>query len=112
VFRADEQIRELSHAVRRQYWLALTQEPALEQEPPICDPITILGFSHDAHSLPAVSAPELSDDMRSGHNVRSMVFIEARAMRRADGPEEIRPVGEVEFVPCASCRHLFDLCSR
>jgi L-fuconolactonase len=26
------------------------------------------------------------------------VFIEARAMYRADGPEEMRPVGEVEFV--------------
>src|SRR5438309_6813671 len=36
--------------------------------------------------------------MQSGHNVRSTVFIEARAMYRADGPEEMRPVGEVEFV--------------
>jgi L-fuconolactonase len=50
--------------------------------------------------------------MRSGHNVRSTVFIEARAMHRADGPEEMRPVGEVEFVPCARCRHLFDLRPR
>src|ERR1700674_3876132 len=53
-------------------WLALTQEPALE--------------------------PELADDMRSGHNVLSTVFIEARAMYRADVLEEMRPVGEVEFV--------------
>jgi predicted TIM-barrel fold metal-dependent hydrolase len=30
--------------------------------------------------------------------VRSTVFIEARAMYRTDGPEEMRPVGEVEFV--------------
>jgi predicted TIM-barrel fold metal-dependent hydrolase len=30
--------------------------------------------------------------------VRSTVFIEARAMYRADGPEEMRPIGEVEFV--------------
>jgi hypothetical protein len=30
--------------------------------------------------------------------VRSTVFIEARAMYRADGPEEMRSVGEVEFV--------------
>jgi predicted TIM-barrel fold metal-dependent hydrolase len=41
---------------------------------------------------------ELTADMHSGHNVRSTVFIEARAMYRADGPEEMRPVGEVEFV--------------
>src|SRR5439155_10399940 len=37
-------------------------------------------------------------DITSGHNVRSTVFIEARSMYRADGPEEMRPVGEVEFV--------------
>jgi predicted TIM-barrel fold metal-dependent hydrolase len=41
---------------------------------------------------------ELAADMQSGHNVRSTVFIEARAMYRADGPEDMRPVGEVEFV--------------
>ena len=36
--------------------------------------------------------------MQSGHNVRSTVFIECRSMYRKDGPEEMRPVGEVEFV--------------
>jgi predicted TIM-barrel fold metal-dependent hydrolase len=41
---------------------------------------------------------ELAADLHSGHNVRSTVFIEARAMYRADGPEEMRSVGEVEFV--------------
>jgi len=30
--------------------------------------------------------------------VCSTVFIEARAMYRADGPADLRPVGEVEFV--------------
>ena len=37
-------------------------------------------------------------DIYSGHNVRSTVFLEARAMYRPDGPVELRPVGEVEFV--------------
>ena len=41
---------------------------------------------------------ELADDLNSGHNVRSTVFIEVKARYRADGPEEMRPVGEVEFV--------------
>lgn len=41
---------------------------------------------------------ELADDVNSGHNVRSTVFVEARAMYRSSGPEEMRPVGEVEFV--------------
>ena len=36
--------------------------------------------------------------MDSGHNVRSTVFVEARSMYRAVGPDELRPVGEVEFV--------------
>jgi hypothetical protein len=30
--------------------------------------------------------------------VRSTVFIEARAMYRADGPIDMRPAGEIEFV--------------
>src|SRR5438046_9302756 len=48
-----------------------------------------------------------------GHNVRSTVFIEARAMYRTDGPEELRPVGEVEFVQglaAASASGLYGPC--
>ena len=41
---------------------------------------------------------ELADDINSGQNVRSPVFIETRAMYCPDGPQEMRPVGEVEFV--------------
>jgi L-fuconolactonase len=42
---------------------------------------------------------ELAADIHhSGHHIRSTVFIEARVMFRADGPEELHPVGEVEFV--------------
>ena len=80
-------------------WLALTQEKALEAELPICDP------HHHFWDFRTARIPyqryllhELAADMQSGHNVRSTVFIEARAMYRADGPEEMRPVGEVEFV--------------
>jgi L-fuconolactonase len=80
-------------------WLALTQEEALEPELPICDP------HHHFWDLRTARIPyqryllhELVDDIQSGHNVRSTVFIEARAMYRPDGPEEMRPVGEVEFV--------------
>jgi predicted TIM-barrel fold metal-dependent hydrolase len=43
--------------------------------------------------------PDLAADIRdSGHNVRSTVFIEVRAFYRADGPQEMRPVGEVAHV--------------
>ena len=80
-------------------WLALTQEPTLEPEIPICDP------HHHFWDLRPQSIPyqryllhELMADIDSGHTVRSTVFVEARSMYRADGPEQMRPVGEVEFV--------------
>src|SRR5258708_12665722 len=80
-------------------WLALTQEPTLEPELPICDAY------HHLWDLRPERIPyqryllhELVADIHCGHNVRSTVFIEARAMYRADGPQELRPVGEVEFV--------------
>jgi len=37
-------------------------------------------------------------DLNSGHNVVATVFVQCRAMHRADGPDELRPVGETEFV--------------
>ena len=37
-------------------------------------------------------------DVRTGHNLVASVFMECEAMYRADGPEEMRSVGEVEFV--------------
>ena len=80
-------------------WLALTQESTLEPEIPICDP------HHHFWDLRPLSIPyqryllhELIADIDSGHAVRSTVFVEARSMYRADGPEQMRPVGEVEFV--------------
>jgi predicted TIM-barrel fold metal-dependent hydrolase len=80
-------------------WLALTQEPTLEPEMPICDPHHHF-WDYRAARLPyqRYLLHELAADINSGHNVRSTVFIEARSMYRADGPEEMRPVGEVEFV--------------
>jgi predicted TIM-barrel fold metal-dependent hydrolase len=80
-------------------WLALTQEPTLEPELPICDP------HHHFWDLRPERMPyqryllhELVADVHCGHNVRATVFIETRAMYRPDGPVELRPVGEVEFV--------------
>ena len=80
-------------------WLALTQEPTLEPELPICDPHHhFWDFRPERIPYQRYLLHELAADVSSGHNVRSTVFIEARAMYRADGPEEMRPVGEVEFV--------------
>ena len=80
-------------------WLDLTQEPTLEPEIPICDP------HHHFWDFRTARIPyqryllhELAADITSGHNVRSTVFVEAGSMYRPDGPEEMRSVGEVEFV--------------
>ncbi len=80
-------------------WLALTPEPTIEPDMPICDP------HHHFWDLRPDRIPyqryllhELAADVNSGHNVRSTAFIEARSMYRTDGPEELRSVGEVEFV--------------
>ena len=80
-------------------WLDLTPEPTVEPEIPICDPHHhFWDFRTQRIPYHRYLLHELADDIGSGHNVRSTVFVEARAMYRADGPEEMRPVGEVEFV--------------
>src|SRR5215216_386536 len=80
-------------------WLALTPEPTLEPELPICDPHHHLwDFRPEPVAYQRYLLPGLAADINSGHHVRSTVFIEVKARYRADGPEEMRPVGEVEFV--------------
>lgn len=80
-------------------WLALTPEPTLEPHIPICDPHHHLWeFRPEPLHYQRYLLPDLIADISSGHNVRSTVFIEVKARYRADGPEEMRPVGEVEFV--------------
>ena len=80
-------------------WLALTQESTLEPEMPICDPhhhfwdFRVERIPYDRYLL-----HELAADVNSGHNIRSTVFVEARSMYRTDGVENLRSVGEVEFV--------------
>ncbi len=41
---------------------------------------------------------ELLADTGSGHNITQTVFIECGSMYRANGPVEMKPVGETEFV--------------
>ena len=80
-------------------WLALTTEATLEPDMPICDPHHhFWDFRTQRVPYQRYLLHELAADINSGHNVRSTVFVEARSMYRPDGPEELRPVGEVEFV--------------
>ena len=95
-------------------WHSLRQEATLEPELPICDPHHHF-WDYRTERIPyhRYLLHELADDVNSGHNVTSTVFVEARSMYRTTGPEEMRPVGEVEFVQglaAASASGLYGPC--
>src|SRR6202161_3846834 len=75
----------------------------LAKAPPeqILEPgIPIIDTHHHLWQRPDYSylLHELLADIRTGHNVVATVFLQCHAMYRAHGPEEMRPVGETEFV--------------
>src|SRR4029453_2543980 len=79
-------------------WLALTVEPALEPDLPICDPHHHLWDQVTGRTASRYLIDEIVEDVSAGHNIVSTVFIECGAMFKQDGPEALRPVGETEFV--------------
>src|SRR3984957_19875677 len=82
------------YADPRKDWLALRREEAIDPKRPIVDPHHHLWDRGGQRYL----IEELTDDIASGHNIVATVYVEARSMYRAGGPEAFRPVGEVEFV--------------
>lgn len=78
----------------RQEWLDRWHEEIIEPDLPIVDP------HHHLWDRPGwrYLLDELLADLNSGHNIVATVFLQCRAMHRADGPEALRPVGETEFV--------------
>ncbi len=79
-------------------WLALVQEDTLEPELPICDPHHHLWDYRNDRVEPRYLIDEILADLNSGHNIVSTVFVQCGAMYKADGPEEMRVIGETEFV--------------
>ncbi|MFT3975541.1 MAG: amidohydrolase family protein [Sphingomonas bacterium] len=81
------------HAAIRPAWLASRTEEVIDPRQPIVD------AHHHLYDRPG--ARYLLDDMiadvAGGHDLRATIYVQARAMYRADGPEEMRPVGETEF---------------
>jgi predicted TIM-barrel fold metal-dependent hydrolase len=82
------------HIAVRQDWLDRRHEDILEPDLPIVDP------HHHLWDRPGwrYLLPDLLADTNSGHNIVATVFVQARSMHRAGGPEEMKPVGETEFV--------------
>ena len=91
----------------------IASEPILEPELPIIDPHHHLWDrtptlhlaqqrQHPYQRILDTSAtyllPEYLADLRIGHNVVASVFLECSSMLRAEGPQEMKPVGETEFV--------------
>jgi L-fuconolactonase len=82
------------HLPVRQDWLDRRREEIIEPELPIVDP------HHHLVDRPETGRyllPDLLADTGSGHNITATVYLEWLSMYRAQGPVELRPVGEVEF---------------
>jgi predicted TIM-barrel fold metal-dependent hydrolase len=78
----------------RREWARLTVEPPLDPTRTIIDAHHHLWDRETSRFL----ADELLAYTRAGHHVTHTVFVECRAFYRQSGPEQMRPVGETEFV--------------
>ena len=78
----------------RQDWLDKRHEEIIEPDLPIIDP------HHHLWDRPGYRYlfPELLADVGSGHNIRATCYEQAREMYHADGPEELKSLGETQFV--------------
>lgn len=81
------------HTHELEVWASPGAEPALEADLPIIDPHHHLWDDERGRYL----IDEYVADI-GGHNVVATVYAQYRAMYRADGPAEMKPVGEVEFI--------------
>ena len=75
-------------------WLGKLSEEIIEPDLPIVDPHHHLWDHPGSRYL----LDELLADVNSGHNVVATVFIQCGSGYRTGGPEEMRPIGESEFV--------------
>ncbi|WP_029970686.1 amidohydrolase family protein [Paraburkholderia graminis] len=78
----------------RPEWLASGTEAAIEPEMPIID------AHHHFYERPGwiYLLDDYLADARSGHNITASVFMQGLTRYRQSGPEELRPVGETEYV--------------
>ncbi len=82
----------------RAEWLASGTEAALEPDMPIID------AHHHFYERPGwiYLLDQYLEDAKSGHNITASVYMQALTRYRQSGPEEFRPVGEIEYVAGAT----------
>ena len=80
--------------MRNSNWLNRHQEEALEPLREICDAHHHLWDYPDSRYL----VDDYIKDISSGHNITSTVYVECGSKYREEGPDFLRPVGEVDFV--------------
>ena len=88
------QVVSATHFPVRDEWLSQTSEEILEPDLPIID------SHHHIWDRPnwRYMIDDIAQDLASGHNIIATVFVQCHSMHRANGPEEMAPVGETEFV--------------
>ncbi|MBH68355.1 MAG: amidohydrolase [Rhodospirillaceae bacterium] len=82
------------HLPVRNEWLDQLEEEILEPALQIIDPHHHIWDRPDWRYM----IDDLATDLASGHNIIGTVFVQCRSMHRIDGPEEMAPIGETEFV--------------
>jgi L-fuconolactonase len=94
----DAERKPFHHPRVRPDWLSRLREDILDPDQKIIDP--------HHHLWKARPDPYLLDDLmadlRTGHNVMATVFIQCGSEYRSEGPREMAPVGETEFVAAAA----------
>ena len=82
----------------------LNDSDSLQIEAPLAPELPICDAHHHLWKRPPHDylLDDLLIDLRSGHNLVSTVAIECHYGYRESGPEELQPVGEVEFLEAVS----------
>jgi predicted TIM-barrel fold metal-dependent hydrolase len=86
--------REYPRPLPNPAWLGKLTEDILEPDLPIVDPHHHLWDHPGSRYL----LDDLLADVNSGHNIVATVFIQCGSGYRTSGPEEMRAIGESEFV--------------
>jgi L-fuconolactonase len=78
-------------------WLTESSFPVLFNPPPTEDYEILRALMPVHRRRSRYLLEDFLSDVNTGHNVRATVYIQGGSMYRADGPENMKSVGEIEF---------------